>query len=232
MILAADEAKSLQLADIHKEYPTPGEPLRVLRGIDLHLQHGQTVAVVGPSGSGKSTLLNIVGTLDAPSAGTLHLGGADPFRLGGEALAAFRGRHIGFVFQDHLLLPQCTALENLLAAPLAIGGVTDDHVRRARDLLDRVGVGDRLSHLPGELSGGERQRVAIARALMNQPTVILADEPTGNLDAQSAGVVGDLLVSMAAEQGAILIVATHAPALAHRMSRRFLLRNGLLREET
>src|SRR5687767_7609168 len=176
-IAAATE--HLQVFDLHKEYPTPAEPLVVLRGVTLNMSSGQTLAILGPSGSGKSTLLNILGTLDRPTRGAVRLGETDPFTLGATELAAFRAKRVGFLFQEHHLLPQCTALENVLLARLAVGRVDPEHVERADGLLERVGIANRKTHFPGELSGGERQRVAIARALMSHPALLLCDEPTG-----------------------------------------------------
>src|SRR3954466_8624910 len=160
-------AAGLRVSGLYKEYPTPGEPLVVLREIDLALAPGESVAVVGPSGSGKSTLLNILGTLDRPTRGHVRLDGVDPFALSAHELARFRGQRVGFIFQDHHLLPQCTALENVLLPRLALGKTTDDDARRATELLGQVGLADRIAPPPAEFSGGERQRVAIARALIN-----------------------------------------------------------------
>jgi lipoprotein-releasing system ATP-binding protein len=204
----------LIVRDLGKEYPTPAQPLVVLRGVNFDLAAGGSLAVVGPSGSGKSTLLNILGTLDRPTSGTVRLAGVDPFGLSPRDVAAFRSRWIGFVFQDHHLLPQCTAMENVLLPRLPLARVTQADVKGAQELLGRVGLADRATHLPAELSGGERQRVAIARALTNRPRLLLCDEPTGNLDAKTAGAIGDLLLHVAAESGAMLILVTHSPALA------------------
>jgi lipoprotein-releasing system ATP-binding protein len=218
----------LRVVALHKSYPTPAEPLVVLRGVSLELRPGGSLAVVGPSGSGKSTLINILATLDRPTDGSVMLGGVDPFSLGPDELARFRATRVGLVFQDHHLLPQCTALENVLLPRLAVGSVRDGDVERARSLLARVGLSDRATHLPSELSGGERQRVAVARSLMNAPGLLLADEPTGNLDARSAAAVGDLLVEVAGEARAILIVITHSAQLARRFARRMRLCDGQL----
>ena len=219
----------LRVVGLHKRYPTPGEPLVVLRDVSLDLRAGESLAIVGPSGSGKSTLLNIIGTLDRPTEGTVTLAGVDPFALTANDLARFRAERVGFVFQDHHLLPQCTAVENLLLPRLALGSVTrPGDAERARQLLARVGLADRASHLPAELSGGERQRVAVARALMNAPSLILADEPTGNLDAAASAAVGDLLASVAAEALAILIVVTHSADLSRRFARRMRMSDGQL----
>jgi len=218
----------LRVADVHKDYPSPAGPLHVLRGVSLRMSAGESMAIAGPSGSGKSTLLNILAAMDTPTSGSVRLGNVDPFTLTGNQLSHFRGRRIGFVFQEHHLLPQCTAAENLLIAPMALGRVTQDHVRRAAELLARVGLADRTDHLPAELSGGERQRVAIARAMMNRPTLLLCDEPTGNLDAHIAQAVTDLLISLAYTDGAMLIMATHATALTRCMSKRQRLADGRL----
>jgi len=220
---------ALRVAALHKRYPTPAAPLVVLRGVSLELRAGDSLAIVGPSGSGKSTLLNIIGTLDRPTEGTVTLGGVDPFALTANDLARFRAERVGLVFQDHHLLPQCTALENVLLPRLALGSVTrPGDADRARQLLTRVGLADRATHLPAELSGGERQRVAVARALMNAPSLILADEPTGNLDAAASAAVGDLLASVAAEAHAILIVVTHSADLSRRFARRMRMSDGEL----
>src|SRR3954452_18731434 len=205
---------SLRVADLRKEYPTPAEPLLVLRGVSFQLARGESLAIVGPSGSGKSTLLNILGTLDRPTAGLVANDGTDPFALSAAALARFRSGHIGFVFQDHHLLPQLTAAENVLIPKLAAGRVSRADGDRAADLLRRVGLGERTTHLPAELSGGERQRVAIARALINGPSLLLCDEPTGNLDARTSGVIADLLFTLAAESNAVLVAVTHSRDLA------------------
>ena len=220
---------ALRVAGLHKRYPTPAEPLVVLRGVSLDLHAGESLAIVGPSGSGKSTLLNILGTLDRPTEGKVELAGVDPFSLTANDLARFRAERVGFVFQDHHLLPQCTAVENVLLPRLALGSVTRrGDAERARHLLTRVGLADRATHVPAELSGGERQRVAVARALMNAPSLILADEPTGNLDAAASALVGDLLASVAAESRAILIVVTHSADLSRRFARRMRMSDGQL----
>ena len=211
---------TLRVADLHKDYPTPTEPLVVLRAISLTMRPGESLAIVGPSGSGKSTLLNILGTLDRPSSGTVMFGDVNPFALPPSDLARFRAERIGFVFQDHHLLPQCTAVENVLLPRLALGRVRGEDTARAQHLLGKVGVANRSNHRPGELSGGERQRVAVARALMNRPSLVLADEPTGNLDAASSEAVGELLAEVTREAAAILIVVTHSAALARRFDRR------------
>ena len=211
-----------------KEYPTPSEPLRVLDGISFSLRRGENLAIVGPSGSGKSTLLSIVGTLEPPTSGSVRLAGCDPFALDEAALATFRSSQIGFVFQEHHLLPQCTVLENVLVPFLADGVATHVDEDHAEQLLDRVGLGQRLDHRPAELSGGERQRTAIARALVREPTLLLADEPTGNLDRTTAQSITELLLQLQAEANTILIVVTHSMALADALGRRLELDAGKL----
>ncbi|MFW6146723.1 MAG: ABC transporter ATP-binding protein [Planctomycetota bacterium] len=221
----------LHVRDLHKQFPTPGAPLEVLRGVTFDAARGESVAILGPSGSGKSTLLNILAALDEPTAGDVMLDGVNPFALPARDLAAYRGRQIGFVFQDHHLLPACTALENLLIAPMALGAVQAHHRRRADALLGRVGLADRAGHRPGELSGGERQRVALARALMNGPALMLCDEPTGNLDERTAADVTDLLLSVAGREGATVLFVTHDTAIAARLGRRLRLSEGTAIEE-
>jgi lipoprotein-releasing system ATP-binding protein len=215
---------ALQVSHLSKDYPTRSGPLPVLRDISLELGHGEALAVMGPSGSGKSTLLHILGTLDRPTAGTVHLNCQDPFSLSERNLADFRNRHIGFVFQDHYLLPQCSVLENVLI-PTLVGNKKQDSCPLtsedwARQLLQRVGLSDRLEHRPAELSGGEKQRVAVARALVQHPVLLLADEPTGNLDRRSAQAVGELLLEMHQQQQTVLVVVTHSNELARLFPRR------------
>jgi lipoprotein-releasing system ATP-binding protein len=210
----------LVVENIVKEYPTPAEPLRVLSDVSLSLRRGENLAILGPSGSGKSTLLNILGTLEPPTSGRVHIGGHDPFTLNEVELAAFRSQRIGFVFQEHHLLPQCTVLENVLVPFLADGAATADNHQHATNLLRRVGLGERLCHRPAELSGGERQRVAIARALVRDPLLLLADEPTGNLDRKTAESIAELLLELQAERNTILVVVTHSVALAAAMQQR------------
>ncbi|QDU88292.1 Lipoprotein-releasing system ATP-binding protein LolD [Pirellulimonas nuda] len=218
----------LSVQDVSRQYPTPGEPLVVLRGATLAMEPGDSLAIVGPSGSGKSTLLSILGALDPPTAGRVELDGVDPFTLDEPGLARFRNERVGFVFQDHYLLPQCTVLENVLVPKLAAGGSSDADRQQAEALLNRVGLGDRLTHRPAELSGGERQRAALARALVNRPALLLADEPTGNLDRQSAENVGELLLEMSRQQETMLVVVTHSQELAAVMARRMRLDDGRL----
>ncbi len=189
----------------------------MLDGISLQMSGGERLTIMRPSGSGKSTLLSMLGTLEEPTAGTIRLDGIDPYGLNGNARAAFRNHEIGFVFQDHHLLNGCSAIDNVVLPALAVGRVSDAVASRAHYLLERIGLGKRCHHLPSELSGGERQRVAIARALLLSPRLILADEPTGQLDAQAAVRVTELLVELVSELGGMLVVATHAEAVALRI---------------
>jgi lipoprotein-releasing system ATP-binding protein len=218
----------LVVDEIVKEYPTPREPLRVLSGVSLRLRRGENLAIVGPSGSGKSTLLSIIGTLEPPTSGQVRLAGQDPFALDEAALAAFRSREIGFVFQEHHLLPQCTVLENVLVPFLADGAARPADREQAEKLLTRVGLAERLDHRPAELSGGERQRVAIARALVRGPTLLLADEPTGNLDRTTAQSITELLLELQRGGNTILVVVTHSLALAGALDQRLELDAGRL----
>jgi len=220
---------ALIVEGLTKDYPTRSGPIDVLRGIDLNLDRGQAIAVMGPSGSGKSTLLHILGTLDRPSGGTVRLDGTDPFGLNNAALAEFRNRRIGFIFQDHHLLPQCSVLENVLIPTLVNRSDSGKNVESwARELLERVGLSSRLEHRPAELSGGERQRVAIARALIHRPLLLLADEPTGNLDRHSAKVIGELLLDMHRQANTILVAVTHSVELASMFPARMEMNDGLL----
>ncbi len=216
----------LKAEALTKEYETPRGALRILDGVSFAKEAGEALCIMGPSGSGKSTLLHILGTLEPPSSGKVTLGERDPFAFAEAELAAFRNREIGFVFQEHYLLPQCSVLENVLAPTLVAGG--DDHEARARELLGRVGLGERLDHRPAELSGGERQRAALARALVLKPRVVLCDEPTGNLDAASAQAVADLLLELHSSEQTILVVVTHSAALAERFDDRRRLAAGRL----
>ena len=212
----------LRVDHVSKSYPTPRGPLSILEDVSLVLDRGESAAIMGPSGSGKSTLLYVIGALEPPSSGSVSLDEDDPWKMDEKAQAAFRSRRVGFVFQDHLLLPQLTAIENVIAPALATAaGVTSDVKARASSLLQQVGLGDRLDHRPAELSGGERQRVAIARALVGEPAMLLCDEPTGNLDRSSAGGVADVLLDLHQRLKTILVIVTHTPALAERLQRRF-----------
>ncbi|MBI3470516.1 MAG: ABC transporter ATP-binding protein [Candidatus Solibacter usitatus] len=217
----------LQATQLTKEYPAPQGPLRILTGVSLSLKRGDAVSIMGPSGCGKSTLLYILGALEPPTSGAVTLDGCDPFQLGERDLAAFRNRRIGFLFQDHCLLPQCSVLENVLT-PTLVAGPGDRYEDRARLLLEEVGLSARLHHRPAELSGGEKQRAALARALILQPLLLLCDEPTGNLDRDSAASVADLLLALHGEQKTILIVVTHSPELAARLPVRYELRDQKL----
>ena len=219
----------LVVARVTKEFPTRGEPLVVLREVSLELSAGQNAAILGPSGSGKSTLLHIIGTLDSPTGGNVRLNGEDPFALDERQLAHFRNRNVGFVFQDHHLLPQLTVLENVLIPALAEGTPNAATVARARDLLSRVGLGERLEHRPAELSGGEKQRAGVARALLLKPALLLADEPTGNLDRKNAAAIGDLLLKIQREESTMLLVVTHSLDLAMRFDKRFEIDDGALK---
>jgi lipoprotein-releasing system ATP-binding protein len=221
----------LQVTDLTKDYPTPRGPLRVLDRVSLQMAAGDAAAIMGPSGSGKSSLLYVLGALEPPSSGTVTLDGKNPFALPPAPLAAFRNERIGFVFQDHCLLPQCTVLENVLV-PTLVGPKSRADVARARELVAQVGLADRIDHRPGELSGGERQRVAIARALVRGPRLLLCDEPTGNLDHASAGNVANILLDLHRAQQTILVVVTHSAELAARLPRRYELRDGALRQES
>lgn len=225
-------AKLLEVTDVSKCYEAAGDTARVavLSHISLQIAGGESAAITGPSGSGKSTLLNIIGTLDRPTEGRVALDGQDLCQLDDIQLAAVRNRQIGFVFQAHYLLPQCTVLENVLVPTLACrdAAIRDGAEARARRLLDRVGLAGRVSHRPGQISGGERQRVAVVRALINQPKLLLADEPTGALDRVAAHALGQLLVELNREERVTLIVVTHAMELAAMMARVLELRDGSL----
>ena len=223
----------LSVEHVSKAYPTPRGELPILTDVSLSLERGAAIAIMGPSGSGKSTLLYILGALEPPSSGRVTLDGQDPFLLSEREQAAFRNSRIGFVFQDHSLLPQCSVLENVLAptlvAPAKERGA--DYEARARDLLAQVGLGDRLDHRPAELSGGEKQRAALARALIRNPLLLLCDEPTGNLDRAAAATVADLLLNLHAARQTILVVVTHSAALAEKFSVRYEMTGGALTRE-
>mgnify|MGYP002633107477 CR=1 FL=1 len=210
----------LEVTNLAKSYPTPRGPLTILSNLTLSLRPGDAASIVGPSGSGKSTLLYVLGALEPPTSGTVTLDGVNPFTLSSTELAVFRNRRVGFVFQDHLLLPQCTVLENVLI-PTLVGEHDAGAPDRARELLDRVGLADRLDHRPGELSGGERQRVSLARALIRRPPLLLCDEPTGNLDRAAGEVVASMLFDLHERQETVLLIVTHNIALAARCAIRF-----------
>ena len=225
----------LKLGNLTKRFDSPEgtAPLTILEGVSLEVRNAESLAIVGPSGSGKSTLLHIIGTLDRATAGEITLAGRDLNRLNEQELAEIRNRQIGFVFQFHYLLPQCTVLENVLVPTLAHGKLlngprSESPDQRAVRLLTRVGLLERLNHRPGQISGGERQRVAVVRALINQPQLVLADEPTGALDQTSAGQLTQLLIELNREESVAMIVVTHARDLAHRMGRVLELKSGRL----
>jgi len=218
----------LEIRNLSKEYPTPAGSLRVLVEVNLSLNTGDAVSIVGPSGSGKSTLLYILGALEPPTSGEVVLNGRNPCELDDESLARFRNEQVGFVFQDHHLLPQCSVLENVLIPTLVARDEDAAVQRRALDLLDQVGLGPRIHHRPHELSGGEKQRVALARALVRQPQLVLCDEPTGNLDHESTEAVATLLLELHRKQQTILVVVTHNLDLAQRFLRKYKLDAGRL----
>ena len=217
----------LEIAGVTKEYSTPGGPVAVLAGVSLSLNSGDAAVIMGPSGAGKSTLLYLAGGLEPPSSGRVSLNSENPYQLAEKQLAQFRNQKVGFLFQDHCLLPQCTVLENVMVPCLVTKDGTD-YTSRARKLLDQVGLGGRLGHRPAELSGGEKQRAALARALIRRPLLLLCDEPTGNLDEASAGVVADLLLELHHQQETILMVVTHSTALASRFTLRYDLHHANL----
>ena len=216
---------------LDKSFPTPGGSLDILRGVSMTLAAGEAAAILGPSGCGKSTMLSIVGALEEPTGGTVRVAGEDPFAMPEKRRAHFRNRTVGFVFQDHHLLPQCTVLENVLLPIVAERATTGDDVSRAEGLLKSVGMSDRRTHRPSELSGGERQRTALCRALINEPKLLLADEPTGNLDPKTADAVGDLLLDLGKGRGVGLLCVTHSVELAGRFPRRLRFEDGGLHEE-
>jgi len=222
----------LQLAHVSKEYPTPRGPLTVLSDVSLSLTPGDAAAIMGPSGSGKSTLLYLLGALEPPTSGTITLDGRNPFALDARALSAFRNKELGFVFQDHCLLPQCSVLENVLIPTLVAPANGQDDVERAQALIAQVGLSDRADHRPDALSGGERQRAAIARALIRNPRLLLCDEPTGNLDSASADNVASVLLDLHRRQQTILLIVTHSMQLASRCPIRFELKDGKLQRVT
>ena len=220
----------ISVQNLSKSYQTPGETLQVLSDLNLTLAAGETASIIGPSGCGKSTLLNLLGALDRPTSGSIEIDGQDIATLSDDQASAFRNHSLGFIFQQHHLLPQLTVLENVLVPRLA-GDWAEPAAateQRARQLLESVGLSQRLNHLPWQLSGGEKLRTAVARALINQPKLILADEPTGSLDPASTDTIADLLLDLNRTQNVTLIVVTHNPDLARRMSHTFELRNGKL----
>lgn len=230
---ANESAPLVRLSHVAKRFESSEtSDTEVLSDVDFAVGRGESIAIVGPSGSGKSTLLNIIGGLLPQTSGTVTFEGTELSTLDPDALAAFRNREIGFVFQSHHLLPQCTALENVLIPTLVLldSIARETAVDRARTLLTDVGLGDRMTHRPGKLSGGECQRVAVVRALINRPKLVLADEPTGSLDARAAEVLGELLCGLNEKESVALVAVTHSEALAARMQRVFSLENGKLNE--
>jgi len=218
----------IEVENLHKTFMKEGRDINVLRGVNLQIQAGEMVAVIGTSGAGKSTFLHVLGTLDRPSQGTIRMCDTDVFRLKSNRLAQFRNETIGFVFQFHYLLPEFTALENVAMPALINRRPRADAMAAARRLLERVGLGDRMTHKPGELSGGEQQRVALARALVMEPRVLMADEPTGNLDHRTGGGIHDLFVELNQSLGITIIVVTHNLDLAEMLPRRLRMDQGRL----
>lgn len=212
--------------NVVKEFQTPAEPLRILDGVSVELDRGQNLAVVGPSGSGKSTFLHIAGTLDVPTSGSVSLLGNELGKLDENSMAKFRNDNVGFVFQEHHLLPQLTALENVLIPVVATGETNNESIERAKSLLDKVGLANRMTHRPSALSGGERQRVAVARSLVRSPALLLADEPTGSLDQTNAEIIGELLLDLQKEDNTILICVTHSSSLAAMFQKHVTLEAG------
>ena len=229
--MSATGTPMLQVRGLAKHFNMSGQTIKVLRGVDLDIWAGEMVAVVGASGVGKSTLLHILGTLDAPTAGSILFDGADLTRLGGRKLADFRNKHLGFVFQFHHLLPEFTAMENTMMPGLVARQPRPKTEARAKALLDEVGLGHRMHHRPGELSGGEQQRVALARALMLEPRLLLADEPTGNLDTAMSEEIHHLFFDINARHGTTMLAVTHNAELAARMPRRLRMIDGIIIEE-
>jgi lipoprotein-releasing system ATP-binding protein len=227
--MAQTASPTLRVTDLRKSYTFGPDTIDVLRGVTLSMDQGDALAILGPSGCGKSTLLHVLGTLDRPTGGLVEIDGMRPYDFPEPELAAFRNRRIGFVFQDHHLLPQYSVLENVLL-PAMVGPTDDGVVVRARELLDRVGLAARRDHRPGEISGGERQRAAVARALINRPGLLLCDEPTGNLDEAAAADVASLLFDLHQAEKGILIVVTHSLPFARRFPRRLRLTEGVCSE--
>lgn len=218
----------LILEKVRKRYRQGAEALEVLKGVDLTLNKGEIVALVGPSGAGKSTLLHIAGLLDVPTDGKIQFAGQNVTRMSERKRSQFRGKQVGFVYQFHHLLPEFTALENAMMPQIIAGVARPKAEIKASEILARLGLGDRQTHRPSELSGGEQQRVAIARALANNPPLLLADEPTGNLDTETAEQVFSLFIDLARERGVATLMATHNPELAQRADRIITLENGRL----
>ena len=217
---------ALRVLDLHKEFDLQHDTVKVLNGVSFEAERGEPIVVTGPSGSGKSTLLHILGTLEPPTSGTVQIESRSPFDWPEKELARFRNQTIGFVFQEHHLLPQYSVTENVLLPTLAASATLAGKVDRARELLDRVGLSHRVEHRPGQLSGGERQRVAIARALINHPRILLCDEPTGSLDTATAGQVSDVLFDLHERERMLMLVVTHSLELAARFPRHLRLKEG------
>jgi len=227
--MSVTSGADIQLSQVVKIFKTGVSPTSVLKGVDLQIAAGDTIAITGASGSGKTTLLQLIGALDTADSGDVRVNGRELATLNEVARAQFRNREVGFVFQTHILLPQLTALENVLVPTWASPQVhAPEHRARANYLLERVGLADRKTHLPGQLSGGECQRVAVARALIMKPSLLLADEPTGSLDYDTAQRLLDLLLALNAEEGATFLLVTHARDCARRMARQVELRNGVI----
>ena len=220
----------IKVESLRKEYPAPSEPLVVLDQLNIEVARGESVAIMGPSGSGKSTLLHILGALDRPTSGSVRIDGADPFSYSEDAAAAFRNGKIGFVFQDHCLLPQLTVLENVLIPALASSSVEPGIEDRAIELIKRVGLGERQTYKPAQLSGGERQRAAVARALINSPILLLGDEPTGNLDRKNADSLAELFVELQKDEGLSVVAVTHSQQFAAHFDRQYELSEGRLED--
>lgn len=218
----------LQMHNVSRTFETGTETLTILKDVNLKVLSGTAIAIRGPSGCGKTTLLHLAGTLDRPTSGIVEILGENPWLLSGSKLAAFRNQYIGFVFQEHQLLPQCTVLENVLLPTLAGFGTEGNAKQRATALLERVGLQHRLNHRPARLSGGERQRVAVCRALIQRPSLLLADEPTGNLDPENAAIIGQLLLEVAAENDATLLCVTHSDELAAKFPNTVSLAKGII----
>lgn len=218
----------IRMEDVHKHYALDGVSVHALRGVNLTVTQGEFLTIMGPSGSGKSTLMNIIGCLDVPDAGTYRLGGKDVNRMDSDELAGLRNQTLGFVFQGFNLLPRTSALENVETPLIYAGAKRNERQRHARALLQRLGLGERMNHLPNQLSGGQQQRVAIARALVTQPTLLLADEPTGNLDTATSGEILSLLEELNHQEGLTVILITHEPEVAAHARRRLTLRDGCL----
>ncbi|MCC7535977.1 MAG: ABC transporter ATP-binding protein [Deltaproteobacteria bacterium] len=216
---------------VHKSFRHEGNDLHVLKGIDLQIAAGEILCIVGASGAGKSTLLHVLGTLDIPSRGRVVVGGTDLSRMSGRQLAAFRNKTIGFVFQFHHLLPEFTALENVMMPGLIQGLARGQIAPRAHKILEQVGLSHRLTHRPGELSGGEQQRVALARALVLEPKLLLADEPTGNLDSGTSKAIHDLFFELNGRLGTTIVIVTHSPSLAEKMPRVVSMKDGRVDED-